>query len=118
MKSRWVWRPKGNYMDHESKEKGYFLLKKFEYVDPKGISKSVYHAAVDSGCSIHMTGNKAYLSDYEDYNGGFVAFGSDPKGGKSTGYFVLQLRATYGAELVSVARLVNTARPTLSTAWL
>ncbi|GJU23565.1 putative ribonuclease H-like domain-containing protein [Tanacetum coccineum] len=40
-KSRWVWRPKGNYMDHESKEKGSFILKKFEYVDPKGISKSV-----------------------------------------------------------------------------
>ncbi|GJZ76656.1 putative ribonuclease H-like domain-containing protein, partial [Tanacetum coccineum] len=35
---------------------------------------------VDSGCSCHMTGNKAYLSDYEDYNEGFVAFGSDPKG--------------------------------------
>ncbi|GJU32183.1 ribonuclease H-like domain-containing protein [Tanacetum coccineum] len=30
------------------------------------------HAVVDSGCSSHMTGNKAYLSDYEDYNGGFV----------------------------------------------
>ncbi|GJQ91531.1 hypothetical protein Tco_0002670 [Tanacetum coccineum] len=29
-KSRWVWRPKGNYMDHESKEKGSFILKKFE----------------------------------------------------------------------------------------
>ncbi|GJZ66022.1 ribonuclease H-like domain-containing protein [Tanacetum coccineum] len=40
---------------------------------------------VDSGCSSHMTGNKTYLSDYEDYNGGFVAFGSDPKGGKITG---------------------------------
>ncbi|GJT77333.1 hypothetical protein Tco_1044058 [Tanacetum coccineum] len=79
-KSRWVWRPKGNYMDHESKENGSFMLKKFEYVDPKGISKSVDHAVVDSGCSSHMTGNKAYLSDYEDYNGGFVAFGSDPKG--------------------------------------
>ncbi|GJT91724.1 hypothetical protein Tco_1080569 [Tanacetum coccineum] len=38
------------------------------------------HAVVDSGCSSHMTDNKAYLSDYEDYNGGFVAFGSDPKG--------------------------------------
>ncbi|GKG06759.1 hypothetical protein Tco_0329728, partial [Tanacetum coccineum] len=25
-------------------------------------------------------GNKAYLSDYEDFNRGFVAFGSDPKG--------------------------------------
>ncbi|GKD77341.1 ribonuclease H-like domain-containing protein, partial [Tanacetum coccineum] len=38
------------------------------------------HAVVDSGCSSHMIGNKAYLSDYKDYNGGFVAFGSDPKG--------------------------------------
>ncbi|GJT69374.1 hypothetical protein Tco_1028660 [Tanacetum coccineum] len=38
------------------------------------------HAVVDSGCFSHMTGNKAYLSDYEDFNGGFVAFGSDPKG--------------------------------------
>ncbi|GJX34790.1 putative ribonuclease H-like domain-containing protein [Tanacetum coccineum] len=84
-KSRWVWRPKGNYMDHESKEKGSFILKKFEYVDPKGISKSVDHTVVDSGCSSHMTSNKAYLLDYEDYNGGFVAFGSDPKGGKITG---------------------------------
>ncbi|GKA75481.1 hypothetical protein Tco_0781859 [Tanacetum coccineum] len=43
------------------------------------------HAVVDSGYSSHMTSNKAYLSDYEDYNGGFVAFGSDPKGGKITG---------------------------------
>ncbi|GKD24991.1 putative ribonuclease H-like domain-containing protein [Tanacetum coccineum] len=43
------------------------------------------HAVVDSGCSSHMTGNKAYLLNYEDYNEGFVAFGSDPKGGKITG---------------------------------
>ncbi|GJS88491.1 putative ribonuclease H-like domain-containing protein [Tanacetum coccineum] len=108
-KSMWVWRPKVNYMDHESKESGSFMLKKFEYVDPKGISKSVMtwvpkryrflllfmqsnpeaflqdHTVVDSRCSSHMTSNKAYLSDYEDYNGGFVAFGSDPKGGKITG---------------------------------
>ncbi|GJR08682.1 hypothetical protein Tco_0791334 [Tanacetum coccineum] len=41
------------------------------------------HAVVDSGCSSHMTGNKSYLFDYEDYNEGFVAFGSDPKGGSS-----------------------------------
>ncbi|GJV40705.1 hypothetical protein Tco_1419145 [Tanacetum coccineum] len=31
-KSRWVWRPKGNYMDHESKESGSFMLKKFEAI--------------------------------------------------------------------------------------
>ncbi|GJZ15834.1 hypothetical protein Tco_0551511 [Tanacetum coccineum] len=30
---------------------------------------------VDSGCSRHMTRNKAYLVDYQDYNGGTVAFG-------------------------------------------
>nr|GEW21198.1 hypothetical protein [Tanacetum cinerariifolium] len=34
---------------------------------------------IDSGCSRHMTGNKCYLTDYEDYNGGFVSFG-DGKG--------------------------------------
>ncbi|GKB40019.1 hypothetical protein Tco_0884961, partial [Tanacetum coccineum] len=30
---------------------------------------------VDSGCSRHMTKNKAYLAEYQDYNGGPVAFG-------------------------------------------
>ncbi|GKB94329.1 putative ribonuclease H-like domain-containing protein, partial [Tanacetum coccineum] len=27
---------------------------------------------IDSGCSRHMTGNKCYLTEYEDYDGGFV----------------------------------------------
>ncbi|GKF37115.1 hypothetical protein Tco_0113873, partial [Tanacetum coccineum] len=30
---------------------------------------------VDSGCSRHMTRNKAYLADFQDFNGGPVAFG-------------------------------------------
>ncbi|GJS31264.1 putative ribonuclease H-like domain-containing protein [Tanacetum coccineum] len=34
---------------------------------------------IDSGCSKHMTGNKCYLTEYEDYDGGFVSFG-DGKG--------------------------------------
>ncbi|GJU51832.1 putative ribonuclease H-like domain-containing protein [Tanacetum coccineum] len=76
-KSRWVWRPKGNYLDHVSKDSGSFMLKKG---NPEILLQD--HAVVDSGCSSHMTGNKAYLSDYEDFNGGFVAFGSDPKGDK------------------------------------
>ncbi|GKF60064.1 hypothetical protein Tco_0176850, partial [Tanacetum coccineum] len=29
---------------------------------------------VDSGCSMHMTGNKAYLTEFQDFNGGPVAF--------------------------------------------
>ncbi|GJZ64075.1 ribonuclease H-like domain-containing protein [Tanacetum coccineum] len=52
-------------------------------INPESILQD--HAVVDSGFSSHMTGNKAYLSNYEDYNGGFVAFGNDPKGGKITG---------------------------------
>ncbi|GJY71807.1 hypothetical protein Tco_0475510 [Tanacetum coccineum] len=30
---------------------------------------------IDSGCSRYMTGNKAYLAEYQDFNGGPVAFG-------------------------------------------
>ncbi|GJT23827.1 hypothetical protein Tco_0893764 [Tanacetum coccineum] len=36
-----------------------------------------------SGCSRNMTGNKCYLTEYEDYNGRFVSFG-DGKGGISS----------------------------------
>nr|GEW30070.1 hypothetical protein [Tanacetum cinerariifolium] len=39
---------------------------------------------IDSGCSRHMTRNMSYLSEYEVINGGYVAFGGDPKGGKNT----------------------------------
>nr|GFC50775.1 ribonuclease H-like domain-containing protein [Tanacetum cinerariifolium] len=37
---------------------------------------------IDSGCSRHMTGNMSYLSDFEELNGGYVAFGGNPDGGK------------------------------------
>nr|GEZ12088.1 ribonuclease H-like domain-containing protein [Tanacetum cinerariifolium] len=40
---------------------------------------------IDNGCSRHMTGNISYLSDFEEINGGYVAFGRNPKGGKITG---------------------------------
>nr|GEU97938.1 hypothetical protein [Tanacetum cinerariifolium] len=40
---------------------------------------------IDSGCSRHMIGNVSYLSDFEELNGGYVAFGGNPKGGKISG---------------------------------
>ncbi|GJS44749.1 putative ribonuclease H-like domain-containing protein [Tanacetum coccineum] len=40
---------------------------------------------IDSGCSRHITGNRSYLTDYEEINRGFVAFGGNSKGGKITG---------------------------------
>ncbi|GJV01020.1 hypothetical protein Tco_1330290 [Tanacetum coccineum] len=30
---------------------------------------------INNGCSRNMTGNKCYLTEYEDYDGGFVSFG-------------------------------------------
>ncbi|GKC08626.1 hypothetical protein Tco_1000236, partial [Tanacetum coccineum] len=50
----WVWRPKhkGN-PQQDLKNKG----------------------VIDSGCSRHMTGNRSYLTDYEEIDRGFVAFG-------------------------------------------
>nr|GEV52664.1 ribonuclease H-like domain-containing protein [Tanacetum cinerariifolium] len=38
---------------------------------------------VDSGCFRHMTGNKAHLADYQEFKGGYVAFGS--RNGRITG---------------------------------
>ncbi|GKF53732.1 hypothetical protein Tco_0160642 [Tanacetum coccineum] len=63
---------------------------------------------INSGCSRHMIGNRSYLTDYEEINGGFVAFGGNFKGGKITGkgkirtskldfedvYFVKELKFT------------------------
>ncbi|GKB13518.1 hypothetical protein Tco_0847441 [Tanacetum coccineum] len=37
-----------------------------------------------SGCSRHMTGNMSYLIDFKEINGGYVAFGGNPKGRKIT----------------------------------
>nr|GFC80173.1 hypothetical protein [Tanacetum cinerariifolium] len=39
---------------------------------------------IDSRCSRHMTGNMSYLSDFQELNRGYVAFGGNPKGRKIT----------------------------------
>ncbi|GJW86078.1 putative ribonuclease H-like domain-containing protein [Tanacetum coccineum] len=71
----WIWRPTGKVIDHISKDSGSYMPKRFDYVDPQGRL---------NGCSRHMTGNKSYLTDYQDIDGGFVAFAGSPKGGKIT----------------------------------
>ncbi|GKA80856.1 hypothetical protein Tco_0787548, partial [Tanacetum coccineum] len=40
---------------------------------------------VDSGCSRHMTGNITHLSDFKDFDGGYVTFGGGPYRGRITG---------------------------------
>nr|GFA40701.1 ribonuclease H-like domain-containing protein [Tanacetum cinerariifolium] len=46
---------------------------------------------IDSGCSRHMTGNMSYLSDFKELNGGYVAFGGNPKGGNITDKVLLRV---------------------------
>ncbi|GKE86313.1 putative ribonuclease H-like domain-containing protein, partial [Tanacetum coccineum] len=40
---------------------------------------------VDSGCSRHMTGNMSYLSDFKEFDRGYVTFRGGAKGEKITG---------------------------------
>ncbi|GJV45645.1 ribonuclease H-like domain-containing protein [Tanacetum coccineum] len=68
-----------------------------------------------------MTGNKSYLSDYEEIDGRFVAFGGSTKGGKITGkgkirtgkldfedvYFVKELKFN----LFSVSQMCDKKKP-------
>nr|GEU64942.1 putative ribonuclease H-like domain-containing protein [Tanacetum cinerariifolium] len=37
----WIWRPKGNLIDHISKDSGSYTLKRFNCVDPQGRLKSI-----------------------------------------------------------------------------
>nr|GEY85554.1 ribonuclease H-like domain-containing protein [Tanacetum cinerariifolium] len=68
----WISRPKGNLIDHISKDSGSYTLKRFNYVDLQGRLK-------------HMIGNKSYLTNYQELDCGFVAFGGNANGGKITG---------------------------------
>nr|GEU49468.1 hypothetical protein [Tanacetum cinerariifolium] len=57
--------------------------KKGKYGNPQYALKD--KGVVDSRCSRHITGNMSYLSDFQELNGGYVAFGGNPKGGKISG---------------------------------
>ncbi|GJR76983.1 putative ribonuclease H-like domain-containing protein [Tanacetum coccineum] len=56
---------------------------------------------IDSGCSRHMTWNMSNLIDFEEIDGGYVAFGGNPKGGKITGR-VLRKNNMYSVDLKNI----------------
>nr|GEW18671.1 ribonuclease H-like domain-containing protein [Tanacetum cinerariifolium] len=79
---KWEWKPKCTILDHISHNTSASMtLKRFDYNDALWRSKSD-KGVIHNGCSRHMTGNMSYLSDFEELNGGYVAFGGNPKGGK------------------------------------
>nr|GEV88037.1 ribonuclease H-like domain-containing protein [Tanacetum cinerariifolium] len=68
----WIWRPTGNVIDHISKDIGSYMLKRFNYVDLQGRL---------NGCSRHITGNKSFFTDYQEFDGVYEGFEGIPKGG-------------------------------------
>nr|GEU44357.1 putative ribonuclease H-like domain-containing protein [Tanacetum cinerariifolium] len=68
VQGKWEWKPKCPILDHGNPQHA---------LKDKGV--------IDSGCSRHMIRNMSYLSDFEELNGGYVAFGGNPKGGKISG---------------------------------
>ncbi|GJV57779.1 putative ribonuclease H-like domain-containing protein [Tanacetum coccineum] len=61
----WVWRS-------TKPDSASIILKKHNYIDARGRSK-------------HMTGNIAYLSDFKEFNRGYVTFGGGAHGGRISG---------------------------------
>ncbi|GJX31779.1 putative ribonuclease H-like domain-containing protein [Tanacetum coccineum] len=62
-RTKWVWRPKGTYLDHVSKDNGSFMLKKVEYVYPKKIL--LQGSTVVDSVALPYDWQQTYLSYYE-----------------------------------------------------
>ncbi|GKB07370.1 putative ribonuclease H-like domain-containing protein [Tanacetum coccineum] len=84
----WVWKPKTKVLDHGNPQMD---------LQDQGV--------IDNGCLRQMTRNMSYLTDYEEIDGGYVAFVGNPKGGKIT-------------RKVNTAEGVNVASEEVSTAEL
>nr|GEU50182.1 putative ribonuclease H-like domain-containing protein [Tanacetum cinerariifolium] len=67
-----IWRPRVNAIDQLSKDNRWICT----YVDYGHLRQALKNKGiVDSGCSRHMTGNKAYLADYQEiHDGGELTF--------------------------------------------
>ncbi|GJU94204.1 putative ribonuclease H-like domain-containing protein [Tanacetum coccineum] len=73
----WIWRPTGNVIDHTSKDSGSYMLKRFDYVDLQEDSMVALRYVLEKTSHLFLIN--------QEIDGGFVAFGGSPKGGKITG---------------------------------
>ncbi|GKA19418.1 putative ribonuclease H-like domain-containing protein [Tanacetum coccineum] len=64
--------------------KACFVCRSFDHLQGNPQIDLQHQGVIDSGCSRHMTRNMSYLINYEKIDGGYVAFGRNPKGGKIT----------------------------------
>nr|GEX57904.1 retrovirus-related Pol polyprotein from transposon TNT 1-94 [Tanacetum cinerariifolium] len=126
VQGKWEWKPKCPILNHVSRNTSASMtLKRFDYNDGNLQHALKDKEVIDSGCSRHMTGNMSNLSNFEELNVGYVAFGGNPKGGKITGkgkirteklnfddvYFVKKLKFN----LFSVLQMCNKKNSVLFT---
>ncbi|KAJ9558174.1 hypothetical protein OSB04_012788 [Centaurea solstitialis] len=71
------------YSSHKIPNKDYLLKLNRLTESNQGRRSSLWH--VDSGCSRHMTCIMSLLEDFKRFEGGHVAFGDNPHGGKISG---------------------------------
>ncbi|GJW76472.1 putative ribonuclease H-like domain-containing protein [Tanacetum coccineum] len=83
-------------LDDKLEKKTFFsTIAKIEFVRPKQQENQLGNQLsnpqqedqgyVDSGCSRHMTWNMSYLSDFKEFDRGYVTFRGGAKGGRITG---------------------------------
>ncbi|GJU46165.1 putative ribonuclease H-like domain-containing protein [Tanacetum coccineum] len=79
----WVWKPKTKIQvsDGLGPQKKMIFLSNVQGNPQMDLQNQ---GVIDSRCSRNMTGNMSYLTDYEEIDGGYVAFGGNPKRGKIT----------------------------------
>ncbi|GKE57596.1 hypothetical protein Tco_1496781 [Tanacetum coccineum] len=112
-KSRWVWRPKGNYLDHVSKDNGSFMLKKVECVDPKWISKSVMAWGRKPAKSEPIVHKDPAFDDLDDDAMDYIETEDDQDKGR-TSSVVLEDKESIDKE-VSTEAPVSTVKPNEGT---
>nr|GEZ93671.1 ribonuclease H-like domain-containing protein [Tanacetum cinerariifolium] len=83
VQGKWEWKPKCPILDNGLGPKETLTILFLVQGNPQHALKD--KGVIDSRCSRHMIGNMSYLSDFEVINGGYVAFGGNPKGGKISG---------------------------------
>nr|GEV05765.1 KH domain-containing protein [Tanacetum cinerariifolium] len=79
----------------------------------EGKKENADQGIFDSGCSRHMTGNKSFVTECQEIDGGFVAFGGSPKRAKRKNKTLIEAARTMLADSLLPttfwAEAVNTA---------
>nr|GEV12872.1 zinc finger, RING/FYVE/PHD-type [Tanacetum cinerariifolium] len=104
-----VWRPRMNAIDQLSKDNRW-ICTRVDYGHPQQALKNKEIA--DNECSRHMTGNKAYLSDYQEiHDGGFVVLVQVEMSLSAAGFSLYcWMKLCTASTIIDAAELINSVK--------